>query len=119
MSASRLIPVLIALLIAGASSALAHSQLLSATPPSGSIVPAAPEFLELEFGETVRLTSVVLEAPKAGRQKLKFSPSKKASKFSIETRDLPAGRHEIVWKALSADGHPVSGSVILVVRPEE
>jgi methionine-rich copper-binding protein CopC len=115
----RLLLLLSAMLLIGAPSVFAHSKLISATPSSGTIVPDAPEEIVLEFGEQVRVTSVVVESPNSGRQKLRFAPKKKAAKFTVATTGLPAGRHEIIWKALSADGHAVSGSVILVVRPEE
>jgi methionine-rich copper-binding protein CopC len=59
---------------------------------------------------------VVVEAGKPER-KLEFMPTGRAKSFRANNPDLGEGRNEIRWKALSKDGHPVSGSIIVAVKP--
>jgi methionine-rich copper-binding protein CopC len=59
---------------------------------------------------------VVVETGKPER-KLEFMPSGKATTFMVHDPKLSNGRNEVKWKALSKDGHAISGSIIIVVKP--
>lgn len=95
----------------------AHSTVKSTSPASGSILSESPSELVIEFEEPVRMISV--ETVWAGKvdRKLEFSPTASARVFKVQQPKLQIGRNEIQWKALSEDGHPVSGTLILVVKP--
>ncbi len=101
-------------LVAGA--APAHSTLRSSTPASGSVLTASPPSITLDFNEATRLVSVgVVTAD--GERRLRMTPSGSATRFSTAaTPNLPRGRNAIRWRAISRDGHPVEGTIILVVR---
>lgn len=96
--------------------AFAHSALKRTDPASGSVLAASPASVLLEFNEAARLTSVVAVAADQSERKLEFTPSGSATSFTIAEPSLAPGRNEIQWKALSKDGHPVSGTVILVIK---
>lgn len=96
--------------------ALAHTSLSGSTPKSGSELEASPPFIELTFRGEARLTSVVAVANGTER-KLEFTPKTAATSFRIENPQLQPGHNEIQWKALSRDGHVVSGSLVFTVKP--
>jgi copper resistance protein C len=97
--------------------ALAHTTVTGTKPKSGSVLEGSPPVVEINFKHAVHLTSVVvLEAGKAER-KLAFTPSGAATSFRLPAPNLGRGRSEIRWKALSSDGHVISGSLILVIKP--
>jgi len=96
--------------------ALAHTTLQSTSPASGAVLVQSPSEVTLTFGEPTRLTSIVVV--KAGRERrLSFTPSGSAMTFVVPAPALTTGRNELRWRALSRDGHPVEGAIILVVRP--
>lgn len=97
--------------------ASAHSTVKRTNPASGSVLAASPARIEIEFNEVARLTSVVAVAADESERKLSFTPSGSALAFAVEAPGLAAGRHEIRWKALSKDGHPIAGTIILVIKP--
>lgn len=97
--------------------ALAHSTLKRTDPASGAVLSASPPSVVLEFNEPARLTSVVVVAADQSERKLEFKPGDSATLFTVAAPELSPGRNELRWKALSKDGHPVSGTVILVLKP--
>lgn len=99
-----------------ASPAFAHSTVKSVTPASGSILVASPAEIVITFSEPARLTSVVVDEPGTGERKLAATPGGLASVVTLPAPNLGSGRNEIKWKALSKDGHPIQGSIIIVIR---
>lgn len=100
-----------------ATHAIAHTTVIGASPKSGSTLAKPPPSIEISFRDAVRLTSVVaVESGKAER-KLEFTPTDSAAKFTVNEPKLSPGRVEIQWKALSKDGHVISGSLIFVIQP--
>ena len=106
-----------AALILSAAPALAHSTVKSTIPASGSVVNRSPESVFINFIEPARMTSVVVAGTGGEERKLEFTPpSGSTTTFRIPEPKLGAGRNEIKWKALSKDGHPISGSIIIVMK---
>ena len=99
-----------------ASPAVAHTTLKRTSPASGAVLSQSPEQVSLTFGEPTRLTSVSVVTT-AGERRLSFTPSGSAMIFVVARPVLSVGRNELRWRALSRDGHPVQGAIILVVRP--
>ncbi len=97
--------------------ASAHTTVVGTSPKNGSILEQSPPSIEISFRDPVRLTSVVaVESGKPGR-KLKFTPTDSAVKFTVGDPKLGPGRAEIQWKALSKDGHVISGSFTFAIKP--
>jgi methionine-rich copper-binding protein CopC len=72
--------------------------------------------MTLTFGELTRLTAVSV-ASADGERRLAFTPPGSATTYTIAAPNLSPGRNEIVWRVISRDGHPVTGSIIIVIRP--
>jgi methionine-rich copper-binding protein CopC len=95
--------------------AFGHTTLQSTSPANGAVLEQSPPVIEMTFRATANLTSVVvLEAGKEPR-KLQFTPIGSATVFKIQDPQLARGRNQIQWKALSADGHVISGWLVLTV----
>lgn len=100
-----------------AAPALAHSTVKSTAPVSGSILPASPPEVTITFNEPARMTSIVVVVAGKPERKLEFMPGGSATVFMVHNPNLATGRNEIKWTALSKDGHPISGSIIIVIKP--
>lgn len=113
---SRQAALLAAMIIATSTPpAAAHTSLASSTPASGAILAKAPTELRLSFIEPTRVTRLVLIAAGAKETRLK-APRGEATHVSLALPPLGDGRYEVVWNAVSKDGHPVEGRLIFVVR---
>jgi copper resistance protein C len=104
-------------LIALAAVAQAHSTVKATIPRSGAVLTASPPEVVIELNEEARLTSLVVVAPDGDERKLTFEPTGSARRFTASSPALTNGRSEIQWKALSKDGHPISGKIIVVIKP--
>jgi methionine-rich copper-binding protein CopC len=108
--------VLLAALSGGlAPAAWAHDELVSSSPRSGATV-APPGALTLTYSERLVDTGyrVVVRGP-AGvvRGDVRVDGERVVSRFP---RPLAAGPYDVVWRVVSADGHPVSGRLSFTVR---
>lgn len=96
--------------------AFAHTKLTEAKPGSESVLEQSPLVIELTFEHAVNLTSAVLVVPGKAERTLVFKPVGSATSFRIEDPRLGPGRNEIRWKALSGDGHVVTGTLVYEIR---
>ncbi|MEO7423178.1 MAG: copper resistance CopC family protein [Ornithinibacter sp.] len=90
---------------------LAHTQLLATTPEDGSTVTAATEVV-LKFSEDVNpdFVKVVVKGP--GGVEADGAPVVAGVDVTQAlAADLPEGTHEVTYRVVSTDGHPVSGSI--------
>jgi len=100
-----------------AAPALAHTTVSGTTPASGAVLPVSPPEVTIAFHNEARLTSVVVTQAGKPDRKLDFMPAGSARSFMVHDPKLTDGRNEIKWKALSKDGHPIEGSIIIVIKP--
>ena len=104
-------------LVLFAGTGLAHTTVTSTAPTNGSVLAQSPPRIEIRFRDHARLTSaVVIHAGSPDRQ-LDFSPKDLATTFTIPNPALQAGRNDIKWTALSMDGHVVTGTLALTIKP--
>lgn len=102
----------LALLLAAAP-AWAHSRLDSSDPASGASVATAPQKVSLTFDEPVQpgFTVITVIGPDGGDYH-SGDISEVDDTVSVGVLPLgPAGAYQIGYRVVSADGHPVSGSV--------
>jgi methionine-rich copper-binding protein CopC len=95
-----------------ATPALAHSELRRSTPANGARLAAPPERIELTFNEPAQVTTLRLRGPDGAEIRLPEPLTLRAT--PVETARLPAlgpGPHQLDWRAISADGHPVGGTI--------
>lgn len=115
------------LLLASSNPALAHAQLVAATPAQGSTV-SAPRTLSLTFSEpmliqTVAFSVVMTAMPGMadhGEMVIRnFTPawSEENRKLTLNLKKpLQAGTYDLRWQAAGADGHRMSGKVTFNVK---
>jgi methionine-rich copper-binding protein CopC len=103
-------------ILAAAGPALAHSKVKETSPKSGAVLLQSPAEVTITFGEPARLTSVILAEAGMPERKLTFTPAESGTVFTVPEPRLGSGRNEIKWKALSKDGHPISGSIVITIR---
>jgi copper transport protein len=104
-------------ILAHPSAALAHASLLASDPADGAALATAPATLTLSFNEPVEpiairlvdgqgIASTVTQISRDGANLILTSPV-----------ELAQGAHVLSWRVVSADGHPVGGSVTFWVGP--
>ncbi|HET7683943.1 MAG TPA: copper resistance protein CopC [Marmoricola sp.] len=96
--------------------ASAHASLVSSTPAEGEVVQAAPEQATFTFDEPVQLRSGGVQVFDAAGQLLESSARTTDATLVVDLPDaLPDGSYVVSWRVVSADGHPVAGSLTFSV----
>lgn len=98
-----------------ASPASAHAVLESTSPVASSVIPESPSLIELRFNEPLerRLSSVRLFDSDKNEIDIGEAvvPSSTPSRVLVESiPSLDDGVYVVVWRVVSADGHPVTGA---------
>jgi methionine-rich copper-binding protein CopC len=111
MSAALLIAGTV--LLAGGTSALAHTELKSSNPAKGASLPAAPPEITLTFSEPVQVEAGAITV--AGPGGAQWTVGQAAVTGAVVTAPVtpvgPAGQYTINYRVISADGDPVRGTV--------
>jgi len=110
LRAGALLAALALAMVVLAPVASAHDELVSTSPQDGSSL-AAPGQVVLRF--TNDLLPIGNRVRVEGPAGPASNPSAKASGPTLTASldpDLPAGAHRVTWRAVSADGHPLSGT---------
>lgn len=100
-------------LVLGTAPAWAHSRLESSDPASGSSTATVPQKASLTFNEAVQpgFTVITVIGPD-GKDYHSGDISEVDDTVTVGVLPLgPAGKYQIGYRVVSADGHPVSGSV--------
>ncbi len=102
--------------VASAAPALAHAVLLATTPAEGAVLAAAPDALALTFNEVVQPTVLRLIGPDGAATDLMplaraEGPSLVAAGPELAAALAGEGTRLLTWRAVSADGHPVGGTL--------
>lgn len=119
MRAVRKIAINLLLVLAASllllSGALAHAGLVASDPTDGSVLAAAPEALTLRFTEPVTPLVFTLVSPSGERRDLDGALATDQQVTQALPAELGRGTHLLSWRVVSADGHPVSGSLVFSV----
>lgn len=99
------------LLLGAPAPAHAHEVLVGTSPADGSVAAVVPARVTLTFSEPVLTvgTLVIVNGPTGPAQSGKPSLAGKTVTQRLRPGS-PAGRYAVVWRATSADGHPVTGT---------
>lgn len=104
------------LLGVGTSPASAHATLISTDPAEGEVVPQTPDVVTLTFDEPVSLTAQGIRVFDAQGEPV---PADASSADAVVTADLPDelsdGTYVVTYRLVSADGHPIAGSLTFSV----
>ncbi|MBM7519368.1 copper resistance CopC/CopD family protein [Nocardioides nitrophenolicus] len=109
-----LLAVLVAVLtvVGAAGPASAHATLVSTDPAEGAVLPEAPSQVTFTFDEPVQLVPDGLLAFDAAGKRIEVEPSAKGVEVTGRLPgDLANGTYVVTWRVVSADGHPIAGSL--------
>lgn len=99
----------------------AHARVEGTVPAAGARLSASPERIEIRFTESIepRLSGFKLfNAQEATMTLAREADDGDRHKISASVpAPLTAGEYRVEWKALSEDGHPVSGEFGFTVSP--
>ena len=94
--------------------ARAHAQLVDTSPAHGTVLDQPPPRIELHFNEPVSVVSLRLRASDA---EIPGTTSSDGSTVAFAPGEvIPDGTAVFEWQVMSADGHPIGGSVVFHVR---
>jgi len=104
--------------ITGSPPASAHAYVVDTDPLDGSVLKASPDRLRVTFNETIRLPSDAVELYDSAGKPVPVRVDGRGSGFTASPNRLAAGTYALTWRVVSADGHPVAGSLSFsVIRP--
>jgi copper transport protein len=113
----RLVTAVAALLlvVCASASAFAHASLVATEPRDGSMVAQAPKTVRLRFSEPVTPAVIrVIDSEGRTRNDAAVHAANETIEITLPT-GLPAGTQVISYRVISADGHPVAGSMMFSV----
>lgn len=100
--------LLLAMLLA-APSAMAHSPLAASVPVDGAVLTEAPGSLRLTFEGEASLARLSLWREGTEMALGTAHLMQMGTQHRVILPELPPGRYEVRWRALSADGHVIKG----------
>lgn len=128
----RLRPLLVTLLstgwllvaTVGSPPASAHTELLGSDPADGSTLASLPPQLTVEFSEELRAEFARAQVRTPDGRDVETEPRVQGRELvvpmdtvSVDAGEYDAGEYTVDFRVMSADGHPVPGSVSLEVDP--
>lgn len=98
--------------VVAAPPAAAHNTLISSSPADGSTATTQPGTVELTFDQAVQNRFAQVAVFDAGERTYESGdPEIVGATVTQAVDDLPGGEYTIAYRVVSADGHPVSGTV--------
>lgn len=106
-------------ILATVAPAAAHTSLVGSDPADGSVLARSPGQVTLTFDEPVSLPARSVRVFDADGTPVVAPPSARDAVITVDLPDqLEDGTYAVAWKVISADGHPVAGSLTFSVgRP--
>lgn len=114
---SAVAAVLVAAGVGLAVPAAAHSQLVSSSPADGAVVAVAPTEVAFTFDEDLLPgvdTIAVSDDEGNVVSSVKVEPDGNVVRAPWPA-DLPDGTYQAAYRIVSADGHPVSGAILVTI----
>lgn len=94
--------------------ASAHAILDSSSPTASSVLETSPTEIRLDFNETIENSLLSIQLFDAEQSRVSIGKAERSSTdTSVAVASVPKlsdGVYVVVWRAVSADGHPVSGA---------
>jgi copper transport protein len=112
---TRLCVLVLVVLIGAAGSAFAHATLIATVPADGAVLDASPRIVQLRFNEPVSpLVVHVIDAHGQPRQGVSVTARNETVEVTLPP-DLPQGTQIVTYRIVSADGHPIAGSIVFSI----
>ena len=102
----------------GISPAQAHASLIGTDPEEGAVLERAPETITFTFDEAVTLPPAGVTVYDAKGQEVSSEATASGTEMEValaKASSLGDGTYVVAWRAVSADGHPISGSLTFAV----
>jgi len=100
------------------SPAQAHATLIGTDPEEGAVLEQAPETITFTFDEGVSLPPDGVTVYDAKGKEVTSEATASGTEMQValaEASSLGDGTYVVAWRAVSADGHPISGSLTFAV----
>lgn len=100
------------------SPAQAHATLIGTDPEEGAVLDQAPETITFTFDEAVTLPPAGVTVYDAKGKEVTSEATASGTEMQValaEASSLGDGTYVVAWRAVSADGHPISGSLTFAV----
>ncbi len=93
--------------------AVAHDELLAASPEDGQVVETAPAAVELEFSnDIIEMGTAIILFDTAGDQLAVGEPVIAGRTVTATLPpDVADGDYQLRWRVVSSDGHPIEGTI--------
>lgn len=99
-------------LLAVPAPARAHATLIGTDPAQGAVLEAAPDAIRFTFTENVSLVPHGVRVFDAAGEEVGSDATAGGSELSVTLDEEPGdGTLVVVWRVVSEDGHPISGSL--------
>lgn len=110
--------VLALALVLTATPVYSHSQVVGSNPEDGATVAALPEMVEVEFSENLSQPAfIAVVAPNGDILETNTSIDGNVVRATVERSDQQ-GEYALNFRVVSADGHPITGSVRFKVESQ-
>jgi copper transport protein len=93
----------------------AHATLIGTTPPDAAILATNPQTVTLAFNEAVAPIAITLVRPDGTLLPLTAVAGPRATLSIDLPGELTWGSHALSWRAVSEDGHPISGTLFFSI----
>lgn len=113
--ACGLVAILLLLAMAIPNAALAHAALVKTDPADGAVLAGNPQRFSLTFSEPVSPLALTLVRPDGTPQALTAYRLNDQTVEIDNPGKLASGTHVLSWRVISADGHPVGGSLLFSI----
>ena len=104
--------------LATAAAAGAHARLITTEPANDAVLERSPDAVLLRFDEPVETAFGAIRVYDSGARRVDVGdverPSEREARVALDRR-LARGTYTATWRAVSADGHPVSGAFVFHV----
>ncbi|GAA4372452.1 copper resistance CopC family protein [Agromyces bauzanensis] len=99
--------------LADTAPASAHDDLLGSSPEDGQVLDAAPAAIELEYSNDIIEMGTAIVVVDAAGEELETGEPVIAGRTVTATlpADVADGEYQARWRAVSADGHPIEGTI--------
>ncbi len=93
----------------------AHASLLGTDPAEGAVLATPPTQLTLRFDEPISLPDKAIQLFDAAGAAVPANAAASDTTVTVTVPDELSGSYLIAWRVISADGHPVAGSLNFAV----
>ena len=121
MPSKIIVPAVVALACAAATSAAAHARMVSGSPAPGSAIAGSPAAITIDFNEPVfaKFSGVIVKdaaGHAAPTGPTSVDPADKSKMLVTVKGRLAPGAYTVEWHAVTSDTHRTQGAYAFTVR---